>query len=299
MLHMHDAIVVGGSYAGLAAALQLARARRDILVIDAGQRRNRFASHSHGYLTQDGIDPAAIAATARAQVAAYPNVGWRPVRATRASGSRDDFSVTLETGETVRGRRLILALGVNDELPGLPGLAERWGSAVFHCPYCHGYELGDGPIGVLSVGPNSIHQALMLPDWGKTTYLLNGQPEPSPAELAELAHRGAEIERTPVVRLVGDNADAELADGRILPLKGLFTATRTTPQSDLAAQLGCDIADHPGGTYIATDAMKATTVPGVFATGDAARPFGSVTFAVGDGAQAGFSTHRSLLFPDM
>ncbi len=293
---MFDTIVIGGSYAGLSAALQLARARRKVAIVDAGQRRNRFASHSHGFLTQDGADPAAIAAAARAQILAYPTVTWFQGEATAATGAIDNFHVTVNDEESIAGRRLILAPGIRDELPPVEGLAERWGKSVFHCPYCHGYEV-DGPIGVLSVSPLSIHHAQMLPDWGPTTYFLNGNPPPTDEELADLARRGTRIEPAPIRRLVGPNADVELADGRIVPVAGLFTATRTSPSTPLAEQLGCDIATMPTGTYIANDEMKQTTVPGIFACGDAARPFGSVALAVGDGAMTGAATHRSLLFP--
>lgn len=293
---MFDTIVIGGSYAGLAAALQLARARRKVAIVDAGQRRNRFASHSHGFLTQDGVDPAAIAATARAQILAYPTVTWFQGEATRAAGTIDNFSVTVNDEDSIAGRRLILATGVRDELPAVEGLAERWGRSVFHCPYCHGYEV-DGPIGVLSVSPLSIHHAQMLPDWGPTTYFLNGNPPPTDEELADLARRGTKLEPARIRRLVGPNADIELADGRIVPVAGLFTATRTSPSSPLAEQLGCNLATSPTGSYIANDEMKQTSVPGIFACGDAARPFGSVSLAVGDGAMTGASTHRSLLFP--
>lgn len=296
---MHDVIIVGGSYAGLSAGLQLARARRSVLVIDAGERRNRFASESHGFLTQDGSDPAEIAAAARRQILAYPNVRWLDDRAVGAAGGFDDFAITLSAGEVVRGRRLVLAPGVRDELPAIDGLADRWGRSVFHCPYCHGYELGDGPIGVLAAAPTSIHHAQMLPDWGRTIYFLNGTPAPGEAEQADLARRGTSIEPGRIRRLVGEYADVELEDGRIVPVRGLFTATRTSPSTPLAEHLGCAMGQSPAGTYIETDAMKATSVRGIFACGDAARPFGSVAFAVGDGAQAGASTHRSLLFPDL
>ena len=293
---MFDTIVIGGSYAGLSAALQLARARRKVAIVDAGQRRNRFANHSHGFLTQDGADPAAIAAAARAQILAYPTVTWFQGEATGATGAIDDFHVTVNDEDRIAGRRLILAPGIRDELPPVEGLAERWGQSVFHCPYCHGYEV-DGPIGVLHLAPGSIHHAQMLPDWGPTTYFLNGDPPPTDEELADLARRGTRIEPAPIRRLVGPNADVELIDGRIVPVAGLFTATRTSPSSPLAEQLGCDLATSPTGTYIENDAMKQTTVPGVFACGDAARPFGSVALAVGDGAMTGAATPRSLLFP--
>ncbi len=294
---MHDVIVVGGSYAGLAAALQLARARRRVAIVDAGQRRNRFATHSHGFLTQDGVDPAVIAATARDQVLAYPTVAWHRGEVTAAFGAIDGFRVEVGTELALEGRRLILAVGVRDELPRIEGLAERWGRSVFHCPYCHGYEVA-GPIGVLAASPTSIHHALMLPDWGPTTYFLNGGPPPSDAERADLARRGTVVEPVAIRRLVGPDADIELTDGRILPVAGLFTATRTAPSSPIAEALGCAMAATPTGTHIETDAMKQTSVRGVFACGDAARPFGSVALAVGDGTMTGASTHRSLLFPE-
>jgi thioredoxin reductase len=292
---MFDAIVVGGSFAGISAALQLARARRRIAVIDAGKRRNRFASTSHGFLGQDGRAPGDIIADARTQLLAYPTVEWVDGEAGTAAGEADRLSV--ETGSaTLEARRLILATGVTDELPGIFGLAERWGKGVFHCPYCHGYELGGGEVGVLAVSPMSMHHALMLPDWGRTTFFLNGAFEPDDKQMAELEKRGVSVEREPIERIAGERADVELRDGRVVRLTGLFTATRTKPSSPLAEQLGCDLEEGPIGPFIRTDGFKETTVPGVFASGDAARAMGSVAFAVADGAMSGASTHQSLMF---
>jgi len=292
---MFDVVVVGGSYAGQSAALQLARARRKVLVVDGGKRRNRFADESHGFLTQDGADPAEIAARAREQLLKYPNVEWRDGVAENASGSADAFELSVN-GKTVAARRVVLAMGVADELPPVPGLSERWGKSVFHCPYCHGYELNQGRIGVLGVVPMSLHHALMLPDWGQTTFFLNNAFEPDAAQLAQLAARGVTLERTPVKRISGERADMELADGRVIALNGLFTATRTSVSSPVAAELGCAFEDGPLGTFIHTDMMKATSLPGVFACGDAARAAGTVAWAVGDGAMAGAATHRTLMF---
>lgn len=292
-----DAVVIGGSYAGLAAALQLARARKRVAVVDAGVRRNRMAAASHGFLGQDGREPGAIVADARAQLLAYPSVTWIEGAATEATGALDAFAVALADGRTLAGRRLVLATGVVDELPDLPGLAARWGRSVFHCPYCHGYELGGGPIGVIATMPMSQHQALLLPDWGPVTYFLNGAASPDDAEAAALAARGVAVEPVPVAALEGDMTPVVvLADGRRLPFAGLFMASRTRPASPLAAQLGCAHDEGPAGPFVRTDEMKATSVPGVFAAGDAARMAGSVTFAVGDGAMAGMAAHRSLLF---
>lgn len=293
---MFDAIIVGGSYAGQSAALQLARARRSILVIDEGQRRNRFAAHSHGFLGQDGSDPAEIADRARAQLLAYPNVTWRADRAESAERLDDGFAVTGKDGVRHQARAIVLATGIKDGLPELPGLAERWGRAVFHCPYCHGYELNSGQIGVLAVSEISMHHALMLPDWGTTTFFLNGAFEPSPEQLAQLAARGVTVEREKIRALEGDPIDVVLGDGRRIVLDGLFTATATDISTPIASQLGCDLAEGPTGRFIRTDEMKATSVPGVFACGDAARAAGNVALAVGDGAMAGAATHRKLMF---
>lgn len=293
---MFDAIIVGGSYAGQSAALQLARARRNILVIDEGRRRNRFAAHSHGFLGQDGSDPAEIAAKARVQLLAYPNVTWLVDRAESAERLEDGFALTDTNGVTHKARTVVLATGIKDGLPDIPGLAERWGSAVFHCPYCHGYELNSGRIGVLAVSEISMHHALMLPDWGTTTFFINEAFEPTDEQLAQLAARGVAVERGSIRALEGDPVDVMLEDGRRIPLDGLFTATATEISSPIASQLGCDLADGPTGRFIKTDEMKATSIPGVFACGDAARAAGNVAMAVGDGAMAGAATHRKLMF---
>lgn len=290
-----DVIVIGGSYAGMAAALQLLRARRSVLIVDAGRRRNRFASHSHGFLGQDGVDPAVIWQSAREQLLRYPTLTWIDATAVDAAGQREEFRVTLEDGSGHEGRRLLFAIGVRDILPDIPGLAERWGRTVFHCPYCHGYELDRGRIGLLASGPMALHQAQLLPEWGEVTLFTNGAVTPDAAALADLAARGVEVETAPVVRLDGE-AEVVLADGRRLGFAGLFTAGRNVPASPLAESLGCELEETPFGTQIRTDAAKETTVPGAFACGDAARVPHSVSLAVGDGAWAGAQMHRSLVF---
>lgn len=289
---MHDALIVGGSFAGISAALQLARARRRIAVVDAGRRRNRFADASHGFLGQDGRAPGDIVREARAQLAAYPNVSWHEGLAAAARRQGEGFEVDVG-GATLRARRLVLATGVVDELPPVEGLAERWGRTVFHCPYCHGYELNEGAIGVLASSPLSMHHALMLPDWGPTTFLLNGAFEPDEEQTRALAARGVAVETVPVARIT-DAMTVELVDGRRLPLAGLFTATRTRMASPLAEQLGCEFEQGPAGPYLRRTMME-TTVRGAFACGDAAMPFANVAIAVGDGAMTGAATHRSLI----
>lgn len=291
-----DAVVIGGSYAGMSAALQLARARRRVLVMDSGQRRNRFAKTSHGFLGQDGRSPDAIAIDARAQLMAYPTVRWMDSAAVACDGEIDTFSVTSEGGERHVTRRIVLAAGVVDALPSIAGLAERWGKSVFHCPYCHGYELEEGRIGVLASSPMSIHHAIMLPDWGTTTFFLNEAFVPDAGQVAELQKRGVTIEHEPIARISGASVDVELNDGRVIALDGLFTMTRTTPASPLGERLGCALEQGPMGPFLQTDAFKQTSISGVFACGDIARATGSVTLAVGDGAMAGVGAHRSLIF---
>lgn len=293
----YDVIIIGGSYAGLSAGLQLARARRRILVVDAGMRRNRFAGASHGFLTQDGTSAADIAAKGRLQLMAYDTVEWVSDAATHAQATEQGIRVIIGAAERREdARRLILAPGVKDELPAVPGLEERWGKSVFHCPYCHGYELDRGRIGVLATSPKSIHHALMLPDWGTTTFFLNNAFTPDPEQLEQLRQREVSVDDGIVERIDGKGATIVLRDGRVIPLDGLFVMPRTSVASPVAEQLDCAFDEGPTGAVIRTDAMKATTVPGVFACGDAARMAGSVTLAVGDGAMAGMAAHQSLIF---
>lgn len=294
---IYDAIIVGGSYAGLSAGLQLARARRSVLVIDEGLRRNRFAESSHGFLGHDGRAPGAIAADGRAQLLAYPSVTWLDARAASSRKTAKGFAIDA-ANETHEAQCLILATGIGDQLPDVPGLAERWGKSVFHCPYCHGYELRRGRIGVVASSELSMHHALMLPDWGETTLFLNDAFAPDDEKLAQLRKRGVTLERTPIAR-ISDHATVELRDGRAIALDGLFTVTRISGKDPLAEQLGCDFDHGPMGPVVKTDAMKQTTVPGVFACGDVARMAGNVALAVGDGVMAGAAAHRSLMFADL
>ncbi len=292
----YDVIIVGGSYAGMAAALQLVRARRSVLVVDAGKRRNRSAAHSHGFLSQDGVDPAEIARIARAQLQAYPTLAWCEDEVVEASGAIDDFVVDTARSGQFHARRIVLATGVSDALPAIEGLQERWGRSVFHCPYCHGYELQQGEIGVIATSAVSLHQAQLLPEWGQVTFLLNGVLELDADNQAALQARGVQVETTPIARIEG-TAEVVLVDGRRLSFAGLFTAPVNAPATPLGEALGCALANTPMGTQLQTDEAKQTAVAGVFACGDVARSPHSVSLAVGDGAWAGAQVHRSLVFP--
>ncbi len=296
---LHDAIVIGGSFAGLSAALYLARARRSVCVVDTGLPRNRFAEHSHGLFGHDGSSPRTMLATARSQVAAYPTVTFVDGEATTATRTPDGFLVMLATGDLLQSVRLVLAFGISDELPGIPGLAARWGSSVLHCPYCHGYEFSGQRLGVLHVAPRSVHQAMLISEWGPTTLYLNGGPEPDDASLAELTKRGVAMERAPVKALHGDGSrlsSIELVDGRLSPVDALYLGPRTRLNSEIAQQLGCELDDAPFGPVIRTDAEKMTTVAGVYAAGDIVRGAHTVTWAAADGVTAGLAVHRSLVF---
>ncbi len=294
----HDAIVVGGSFAGLAAATYIARARRTVAVIDAGKPRNRLALHSHGFLGHDGSAPAEILAKARAQVGAYPTVTQisGEVRTARTAG--DGFAITLASGEELTAGRLVLAFGLNDVLPDLPGLARHWGKSVIICPYCHGFEFSGRRLGVLGMSPMSAHQAMLLTEWGPVTYFTNGF-EPDALTLGDLQKRGVTLERTGVIAVSGGDVltGVELADSRTVGIDALFIGPQSRLNSDIADQLGCAFDEMPFGRIIRTDAMKETTVRGVFAAGDITRGMHSVTFAAADGVMAGTALHRSLAFP--
>lgn len=296
---MYDAIIVGGSFAGISAGLQLARARRNVLVIDGGKRRNRFAATSHGFLGHDGRAPGDIVSDGRQEFLAYPTAEWIDGEAASAENTGDGFAITLGDGIKASGKRLLLAIGVRDTLPKVPGLSELWGKSVFHCPYCHGYELDRQPVGVLGVNEGSMHHALMLPDWSPTTFFVNQAFDLTGEHREQLKARNVAVEETPIRAVSGPGANVHLVDGRSFAMAGLFTATWNAPASALPEQLGCALDDNGFATTIRTDGMKQTTIPGVFAAGDAARPFGNVAIAVADGALAGASAHRSLMFPEM
>jgi thioredoxin reductase len=294
----HDAIIVGGGFAGLAAATYLARARRNVRILDTGKPRNRFAEASHGFLGQDGSNPRDILATARAQLRAYDTVELTEAKASEARDVEDGFAVSLANGEEVTARKLILAFGLHDELPDLPGLQERWGKTVLHCPYCHGFEFSGRQLGVLYSTPMSVHQAQLITEWGPTTLYLNGA-ELSGDETDQLRARGVRIEPAPVLGLAGNGMDlsaVELSGGRSSAVSALYIAPRSCLNSPVAEQLGACIDEGPMGPIIHTDSDKMTSVPDLYAAGDIARAPHSVSWAVADGVTAGTSAHRALVF---
>ena len=295
----YDALIIGGSYAGLSGAMQIARSGRLLCILDSGLPRNRFAAHSHGFFGQDGLSPRQMIDGARAALKAYPNVSFVDARATTARREGQGFHVTLESGATLQAKKLLLAFGVVDLLPDMPGLVERWGRTVLHCPYCHGYEVRGQRLGVLNVLPQSAHQALLISDWGTVTFFLNGQPQPDALTLAKFNERGITVEPDAVAGLEGDApvlSGVRLANGRLVPVEAVFLGTRVELASDLAAQIGCEFEESFQGRLLKMDASKQTSVPGVYAAGDITPRIANATMASADGVMAGAMLHQSLVF---
>ena len=294
-----DVIIVGGSYAGIAAGLILARARRPVTIIDSGLPRNRAASHSHGVLGQDGVSGAELLKNARQQLLDYPTVRWLQGEVVHAQSTADGVEVRTADGQVLAARKLLLATGIADQLPELPGLAERWGSTVLHCPYCHGYEVGGGAIGLLGGHPMSAAKATLFADWGNVTFFSQGLPV-SDEEQAAMQQRGVQIETTPVVGVQGEQPtwlEVELADGRRIAQRALFVPAMQQMATPLVQQLGCTLAESMMGVLVEVDMMKQTSVPNVYAAGDATT-VGNITLAMAEGVRAGIGVHHALVGED-
>lgn len=291
-----DAAVIGGSFAGLSAALYLARGRRTVALLDDGLTRNRFAAHAHGFLGHDGRSPDAIRLAGRADVLAYPTVRLIEARATAVEGETGAFRIAVG-GEALRARRVILAHGMRDVLPAIPGLAECWGVTAIQCPYCHGYELSDRPTGILMTGPGLPHQALILRDWSADLTVLTNGHALAPEERDALAARGVRVLDGAVgaLRHEAGHLRAVALEGGEAPLAVLYLVPRAEPSSPLPADLGLAMSEGPMGPYVAVDAMQATSRPGVWAAGDLSRPIFGAVAAAAEGVMAGVACHRSLM----
>ena len=285
----YDVVVVGGAAAGLGGALMLARARRSVLVLDAGQPRNRFTDGVHALFGLDGIAPADLFERARADVLRYGGhlESGEVVLAHRSEAG--GFEVTTAEGRTVRARRLLVTTGLVDELPDIPGLRERWGRDVVHCPYCHGWEVRDQPIGVLATGPNSIHQAQLFRQWSADIVLFTHTAAPLTAEKAEeLAARDIRVVDGEVAGIAVDGdriTGVRLADGEVVARTTLVVAPRMVARAGFLADLGLRPVEHPSGagTHIPADPAGATEVDGVWVAGNVTDP----TAQVGPSAAAG------------
>jgi thioredoxin reductase len=287
-------VVVGGGAAGLSAALVLGRARRRVLVIDAGEQSNLPTHGIGGLLGNDRLAPAELYERARAELAAYPSVELRD--AAVVSGARHDGAFVLSTadGTAIRAARVLLATGMEYAVPELPGVAELWGESVFHCPYCHGWEVRDGRLAVLGAMA-AAHRALLLRGWSEDVVLLTDWPSDLAAdEQAALERAGVPIDERPVAAIRGrDGALQEVvfADGATLPRDGLLVAAPLQQRSALAAELGAELTDR--GT-VDVDFVGQTTVPGLYAAGDiSAMP--QVAGAIADGSRAAGAINDSLI----
>lgn len=298
-----DAIILGGGAAGLATALMLGRALRRTLVIDAGTPRNRFASHMHGVLGHDGVPPQDLLARGRAEVARY-GVEVRPGLAARVDLADGGVVVTLDDGGApLTARALVLATGMTDVLPDVPGLAERWGSGVLHCPYCHGWEVRGQRLGVLAASPLSPHQAELVRQWSdRVTFFTAGLGGPLDDDVAaRLRARGVALEEVAVAEVLGDGGavtGVRLADGRVVELDALFTGAMAQPHDDAVAHLGLDRADTPVGSFLAVDAFGKTSAERIWAAGNVVDPGATVPMSSGAGARVGGMVNMALVADD-
>lgn len=292
-----EVIIIGGSYAGLSAALALGRALRQVVVVDSGRPCNRQTPHSHNFLTRDGSTPAALAAAARTEVLAYPTVQLLAEEAVAASGGDGHFTVTTAGGKVLQARKLLFATGIRDLLPALPGFAECWGISAIHCPYCHGYEYRAQPTGILTNGETAAELGLLIRNWtAELTIFTNGPATLLPEQRQRLAARGVALDETPVRQLLhqgGYLTHLALADGRTAPLTALYARLPFAQHCSLPQQLGCA---HSEAGYIQVDSFLKTNLPGVYAAGDATSPMRAVAAAVAAGMMAGAMLNRELIF---
>ncbi|HZY67253.1 MAG TPA: NAD(P)/FAD-dependent oxidoreductase [Devosia sp.] len=295
---MEDVIIIGGSFAGLTAAMHLVRARRKVTIIDSNLPRNRYAKEAHNVLGFDGASPFEIREKGLANVLAYPTARHIEGEVVGVGGQLDDFAVRLAGGEALSGRRLILAYGVRDQFPEIPGFAESWGSTVIHCPYCHGYEVAGGRIGLLYSSPASLHVAVLLRDWADDlTLFTNGLDIPDTEE-ARIQSEGMKVYEGAVTEIVREDNKVKavrIASGREVPLDALLAHPKVQPSARLHEDLGAATSDAPLGPFLTIDHEFQTTVPGVFAAGDLAGPRHSINGAIYGGSMAAVGCHRSLL----
>ena len=299
----YDVVVVGGGAAGLSGALALGRARRTVLVVDAGDPRNAPAGHVHNYLGREGTPPAELLEIGRAEVAAY-GVEVRRGRVTTAARREAGFALTLDDGSTVAARRLLVTTGLTDVLPEIAGLAERFGRDVLHCPYCHGYEVRDQAIGIIASNDFAVHGAQLWGQWSSdVTLFLNGHLELSAEDAEMLAARGVTVVEGPVVEVVVEDdrvVGVRLESGAVVPRQALVAGPRFVANSDLLMSLGLE-PEEMGmngvvfGYAVPADPSGATTVPGVYVAGNVTDLRAQVISAAAGGLNAGAMINMDLI----
>jgi thioredoxin reductase len=290
-----DVVVVGGGAAGLSAALVLVRARRAVVVVDAGAPRNAPATHLHGFRSRDGMPPRDLLAAGRAEVTGY---GGHLIDDTVVD-AEPGFHAHLGDGSQLRARRVLVATGLRDELPDVPGVRERWGRDLLHCPYCHGYEVRDQPLGVLGGTPEAVQHALLVRQWSPDVTLFPHTDTVTPEQREHLAARGIRIVEGTVARLVVDNDQlhgVELGGGTVVARTAVFVRPRFVPNADLLAGLGCAM-DENG--WVVHDPVGRTTVAGVWVAGNAADPRAQVITAAGQGSATAIALNADLVDEDV
>ena len=294
-----DVIVIGGGAAGLSAALVLTRARRSVLVIDAGMPRNQPAAHMHGFLSRDGMPPMELTAIGRNDVERYGGT-ILPDTATDVVNERTSgFRIGLRVGRPVRGRRLLVATGLRDEIPDVPGLWDRWGRDVLHCPYCHGYEVKDQKLAVLGGSPFAVQYALIVRQWTDDLTYLTTPRSLTTTDRERLNARGIKIIEGDAEGIIvrGDRLEGvELADGRVVHCVALFVPPRFIPNNDLLVGLGCAL-NNDG--WAITEPNGLTSVPGVWVAGNVANPRAQVITAAGEGSAAAIAINADLVEDDV
>ena len=288
MKNNFEVIIIGGSYAGLSAAMALGRASRTIAVIDSGKPCNRQTPHSHNFLTQDGETPAAISAKAKEQVVKYPTVQFIDAKATKGIKTDYGFEIAIETGDVFSAKKILFATGVTDIMPDIEGVAQCWGISVIHCPYCHGYEVKNIKTAILANGDAAYHYCMLLTQWTKDlTVFSNGKCTLTDEQLLKLRAHNIDVIEAGVTCLKHTNGQLEsivLNDGTIHPFTVMYYRADFVQHSDILQKLGCNLDDNG---FIIVDEMQRTGVPGVYAAGDNTSPMRSVANAVAGGMKAG------------
>ena len=294
-----DIAVIGGGAAGLSAALVLSRARRRVLVIDAGSPRNAPAAHMQGFLSRDGLPPSELLTIGREEVQAYGGLLYDGTVNGIANNGAAGFDVELTDGHVISARRLLVATGLRDELPDIPGLHERWARDVLHCPYCHGYEVRDRKLGVLGGSPAAVRYAQIVRQWSEDVVYFTPPETLLPSERIQLAARGIAIAEGNAQRILVDGdhlTGVELDGGRTVACEALFVPPRFVPQNDLLVGLGCEL--DPVG-WPTTDDTGLTRVPGVWVAGNISNPRAQVVTAAGEGSAAAIAINADLVEEDV